>query len=250
MAKFVKGMHGIMREYVEDYGTSDLDPRFTVIPSALAGDTQGRNVTMKDVHHPDIEIRDIEVDEGGGEQVVAVWNPAKPKERKVLRMVSEEEESMDQLKEAPIRNILAEEVELPALTSPVPVHTSGYLKIVEESPAVKKATVIQGNPIQLNKATSNTAPTQLVKFYTSETTIGFKYHEVILKGISLVLIYDKDYEAAIPPEFTTTEEGKTFRIEVVGYPYMLNCMYYGQSFEHNNFIYTLFAIFDAQELKP
>jgi hypothetical protein len=91
-------------------------------------------------------------------------------------------------------------------------------------------------------------PQQLVKFYTSEVSIGVKYHEVIIKGISLVLAFDKRYTAATVPEFSLTEDGKTFKIVVDGYPYILSCLYYGQHFEHNDYVYTLFVIFDTEDL--
>jgi hypothetical protein len=252
MAKFVKGMHGVMREHIEDYATSEYDPRFTIIPSAVDGHYNGRNVKMTNIERPDIEIRDIAVDENGGETIVATWNPSKPKSRKVMKMVSEHEE-FDEIVSAPIKNVLESDEDIPpqsneksatwheravTMSKPQEVTKLPTFKIVGEAPKISAHTPI-----------STEAPRQLVKFHTSEAVIGFRYHEVILKDISLVLVFDKDYQAAIPPEFTATEGEKTFRIEVEGFPYLLHCMYYGQTFEHNNFIYTLFVVFETQELK-
>jgi hypothetical protein len=200
---------------------------------------------MKDVNHPDVTVRDIVIDEHGGETVVAEWNPAHPKQRKVLKMESEHpiddpKKNTHEVKRASnVKSDLSMNFDDSSEES---VEEHKTLKIIVEPPVPKK---IQAQPITAPKV-STIGPQQLVKFYMAEAVMGVKYHEVIIKGISLVLAFDQSYEAATVPEFEITNDNKAFKIEVVGYPYILHCYYYGQHFEHNGFTYTLFAIYETE----
>jgi hypothetical protein len=84
-------------------------------------------------------------------------------------------------------------------------------------------------------------PRQQATFTVGNMQMPVRYHEIIIKGMSLVLIYDHHYTMAPPPPtFEPNEPEQPFRIKITSVPGSANeppktvqlvCHYYGISYE-------------------